>query len=149
MTMLATITMRPVYFEMHLLLLILASIVLPLGIYGFLYSSSVIGRGTVMVFALVLLVIAGADVALLHGLNGRIQEGPLLLYGYLFSEQLATALYVLPAVLAGLGINLMSHVLIHHLNEAEQRFNYERQKAAQNRQQQAAGSILTTLAQPV
>ena len=149
MTMLATMAMTPVYFEMQLLLLILASIVLLLGIYGFLYRRSAIGRGTVMVFALVLLVIAGTDVALLHGLNGRIQEGPLLLYGHLFSEQLATALYVLPAVLAGLGINLMSHVLIHHLNEAEQRFDYERQKAAQNRQQQAAGSILTTLAQPV
>ena len=35
----------------------------------------------------------------------------------------ALGLYLLPALFAGIGINLVSHVLIHHLVSAERRFD--------------------------
>ena len=43
-----------------------------------------------------------------------------------FSDQVALVLYVLPAAFAGLGVNLLSHVLINHLNAAERRFDQNR-----------------------
>jgi hypothetical protein len=44
---------------------------------------------------------------------------------FIFSSELSMALYLLPAVFAGIGVNLLSHVLIGHLNEAEQKFDQE------------------------
>lgn len=46
----------------------------------------------------------------------------------LFASELSIALYLLPAVLAGIGINVVSHILIHHLLDAEKRFDREHQK---------------------
>jgi len=43
----------------------------------------------------------------------------------LFNSELALALYLLPAVFAGVGVNLVSHVLIGHLTDAEKTFDSE------------------------
>lgn len=43
-----------------------------------------------------------------------------------FASEVALALYLLPMVLAGIGVNLVSHVLVHHLAEAERRFDMAR-----------------------
>lgn len=40
-----------------------------------------------------------------------------------FTSELATALYLLPALFAGIGVNMLSHILISHLAQAEKRFN--------------------------
>jgi diguanylate cyclase (GGDEF)-like protein len=49
-----------------------------------------------------------------------------LLDDKIFSGQLSLTLYLFPAVFAGLGVNLLTHVLVNHLNEAETEFDKER-----------------------
>jgi len=43
----------------------------------------------------------------------------------LFSSELLVALYLLPALYAGTGINLISHILVTHLAKAERKFDVE------------------------
>jgi hypothetical protein len=40
----------------------------------------------------------------------------------IFASEISVALYLLPAIFAGTGINVVSHILINHLIEAETRF---------------------------
>jgi hypothetical protein len=43
----------------------------------------------------------------------------------IFNSEMSAALYLLPALYAGTGINLVSHVLISHLVDAEKKFDRE------------------------
>jgi hypothetical protein len=111
--------------ELDFLLLLASSLVAPIAIYVFLFRKRAISRWTVLVFASLLIGLSGMDVFLLKVL-GQIGKASLgSLEGKLFSSELSMALYVLPAVFAGVGINLISHVLIDHLVRAEQRFDHE------------------------
>jgi hypothetical protein len=46
----------------------------------------------------------------------------------IFSSEIAVALYLLPAMFAGTGINVVSHILINHLIEAEKSFDKNNSK---------------------
>jgi hypothetical protein len=43
----------------------------------------------------------------------------------LFVSEVSVALYLLPLLFAGVGMNLISHILISHLEDAEKRFDRE------------------------
>lgn len=43
----------------------------------------------------------------------------------LFSSEVSLALYLLPALFAGIGVNIISHLLISHLEKAEELFDRE------------------------
>jgi len=43
-----------------------------------------------------------------------------------FSSGLSIALYILPAVFAGIAVNLVSHIFSKHLDEAELEFQQEK-----------------------
>ena len=119
--------MQPsVWFEMELVLLVVCSLVLPAAVYLFLYGRVSVSRWTVLAFAMLLIGVAGVDVALLQSLTEQVKSAPGLLGVQVFSDQVALVLYVLPAAFAGLGVNLLSHVLINHLNAAERRFDQNR-----------------------
>jgi hypothetical protein len=47
----------------------------------------------------------------------------------IFNSEFSIALYLLPVLYAGVGTNLISHVLISHLKGAEQAFDEEHVKA--------------------
>ena len=119
-------TMPPLFVEAELLLLIVLSVVAPVGIYIFLYRKLKISRWTVVLFALLLIALAAVDVVLLQSIAGNVHASQSLFHDGLISAQLSVALYLLPAAFAGLGINLISHVLINHLNEAEKQFDQAR-----------------------
>ena len=42
-----------------------------------------------------------------------------------FLSEVGVALYVLPVLFGGIGVNLVSHVLVRHLTQAERRFDAE------------------------
>ena len=75
--------------------------------------------------ALALVLIAGVDVYLLQSLSSLAKTSPSLADDALFVSELSIALYVLPVVFGGIGVNLISHVLLRHLTEAEKRFERE------------------------
>ncbi len=111
-----------VFTELKFWLLIVFSFVLPLGIYAVLLSKRAISRYTVLVFGLTLVVIAGVDVYLLQSLAVSAKLSPSVADDAVFLSEISLALYLLPAMFGGIGINLVSHVLVNHLAEAEKRF---------------------------
>jgi len=46
-----------------------------------------------------------------------------------FSSEISLALYLLPALFAGIGINIISHIIIVHLGDAERQFEREHAQA--------------------
>jgi len=118
-----------VFVELRFWVLVAFSLVLPAGIYGLLLATRSISRVAVLGFgvALVLIagLIAGVDVYLLQSLASLAKTTPSLADDAVFISELSIALYVLPVVFGGIGVNLISHVLLRHLSEAETRFDRE------------------------
>jgi hypothetical protein len=114
-----------VFTEMKFWLLIVFSLVLPLGIYGVLLAKRAISRYTVLIFGFTLVVIAGLDVYLLQSLAASAKLTPSLADDAVFLSEVSLALYLLPAMFGGIGINVISHILVKHLVEAEKRFQDE------------------------
>jgi hypothetical protein len=114
-----------VYTEFRFWLLIVFSIILPFAIYGVLMLKRAISRVTVLFFGFLLVVIAGIDIYLLHSLSAAISSSATADKAFLISE-ISLALYLLPALFAGIGINVVSHILVSHLVEAEERFKEEK-----------------------
>ena len=116
-----------VFVEVRFWLLVIFSLVLPAGIYGVLLLSRSISISSraVLAFGIALVLIAGVDVYLLQSLSSLAKTSPSLADDALFVSELSIALYVLPVVFGGIGVNLISHVLLRHLTEAEKRFERE------------------------
>lgn len=103
-------------------LLVLFSTVLPFSIYGALLAKRSISRLVVLLFGFALVAIAGVDVYLLQSLATLAKATPSLLDDKVFSSELSVALYLLPAMFGGIGINVVSHALVRHLDAAEGSF---------------------------
>ncbi|MGJ7509305.1 hypothetical protein [Variovorax sp. GT1P44] len=111
-----------VFTETSFWLMVVISVVLPFGIYGVLIAKKAISRMTVLVLGFSLVAIAGVDVFFLQRLATTAAATPSLADDVLFVSELRVALYLLPALFAGLGINVISHVMTTHLVAAERRF---------------------------
>lgn len=111
-----------VFTEISFWLLILFSIVLPFSIYGVLMAKRAVSRKTVLVFGLVLVLIAGVNVYLLQSLAAMAKLTPSPVDDHLFLSEISLALYLLPAMFGGIGINVISHLLVEHLADAEKEF---------------------------
>jgi hypothetical protein len=114
-----------VFVELRFWLLVVFSLVLPVGIYALLLVTQSISRLSVMGFGIALVLIAGVDVYLLQTLASVAKNSPSLADDAVFVSELSLALYLLPVVYGGIGVNLISHVLLRHLTEAEKRFDRE------------------------
>jgi uncharacterized metal-binding protein len=106
---------------MEFFALIAFSLIFPCAIYWFLLKRTSISRYSVIGLAILLIAMAGIDVYLLQTLSDMTKATPSKFDDQLFASGLSIALYILPAVFAGLGVNLLSHVLIDHLHKAETR----------------------------
>lgn len=76
-----------------------------------------------MCFALLLVGLAALDVFLLQTLAGLSKQTPGTVDDLVFASEITLALYGLPAVFGGIGVNLLSHILIDHLHRAESQFD--------------------------
>ncbi len=108
--------------EIEFWLLVIFSIFLPFFLYVVMLVKRAISRHTVLILGLTLVVIAGVDVYLLQRLAVMAKESTSLLDHAIFFSEVSLALYLLPALCGGIGINVVSHVLVRHLVEAEKRF---------------------------
>jgi len=114
-----------VFVEIRFWLLVLCSLIVPSAIYVTLYLRRAVSPLTVLVLGLVLLLVAGLDVYLLQSIGNTAMQTPSLADDKLFVSELSMALYLLPLTFGGIGVNLISHVLLRHLTEAEGRFDRE------------------------
>ena len=76
-------------------------------------------------FGVALVLNANGAVYLLQPNAAQANSTPSLAEDAWFSSELTIALYLLPVVFGGIGVNLISHVLLRHLAEAEGRFDRE------------------------
>lgn len=128
--------MNALFFQAEFFLLILFSFLIPAAIYLIMMIKHTISRMTVLLFGVTLLLLAGVDVVLLHHLANETHQTATLFTDKLFTSELSLALYLLPLISAGIGINIVSHVLITHLTEAERNFDRaqkENKEANKNR----------------
>ena len=121
--------MQTVFVQIQFWLLVLFSVVLPIAIYFGLLRRRVISRNTVLVFGFVLLLISGIDIYLLQVMSKMAKISISHWDDTVFLSEVSLALYLLPVTYGGIGVNLISHVLIRHLNRAERRFEVERPKS--------------------
>ncbi len=116
---------QSVFVELRFWALVVFSLVLPAGLYAGLLATRSISRGAVLAFGVVLVLVAGVDVYLLQTLASLARGTHSLADDALFLSEVRIALYVLPLMFGGIGVNLISHVLLRHLFEAETRFERE------------------------
>jgi hypothetical protein len=114
-----------VFVEVRFWLLIFVSLVLPCLLYAFIAWRRSIRRGTVFAIGVALVVISTIDVALLQVLADMARHSPSLADDAVFSSELTIALYTIPILFGGLGVNIVSHLLIEHLTQAERRHEHE------------------------
>ncbi|MCE1192479.1 MAG: hypothetical protein LWW96_10025 [Acidovorax sp.] len=114
-----------VFVELRFWVLVVFSLVLPGAIYAVLLVSRSLSRAAVLGFGVALVLIAGVDGYLLQSLANLARTSPSLADDAVFLSELSIGLYVLPLVCGGIGVNLLSHVLLRHLAEAEARFEKE------------------------
>ena len=104
-----------VFIHIEFWLLLLASLVLPVAIYFALLRIRRISRYTVLLFALALILLSALDVFLLQHLESAARATRSLLDDKVFASEFSLALYLLPLLSAGVGVNIFSDVLLNHL----------------------------------
>ncbi len=112
-----------VFLEGEFAALVLFSIVAPVLIYRTLWVRQVISRRAVLLFGVALILLAGVDIFLLRVLANLARLSPSAVDNIVFDSELTVALYLLPTLFAGTGINMVSHLLIGRLTAAEHRFD--------------------------
>jgi hypothetical protein len=112
-----------VFIQVDVLALIIFSFLLPVGIYAYKMWKKAISRISVLLLGIILIVISGIDVFLLQHLTRMVEASPT---PNMFStHEISVALYLLPLLFAGIGLNMISHILITHLADAEKEFDRE------------------------
>ena len=114
-----------VFVELEFILLVASSLVIPVAIYIYLFRIQTISRLSVLAFSVILIALSAADVYLLQTLAEAAKSTLSALDDKVFSSGLSVALYVLPAIFAGIAVNLISHLLNKHLDEAERRLEQQ------------------------
>jgi len=114
-----------IFLELRFWLLLLLSIVAPMAIYYVLLVRRAVSSRTVLALGLLLALIAGVDVYLLQWLSHLAVKTASGVDDAVFVSEVRVALYVLPVLFGGIGVNLVSHVLLRHLAQAERRFDTE------------------------
>jgi len=112
-----------IFVELKFWLLVLFSIVVPGIIVWVCLTATTVSRNIVLILGFILIVIAGFDFYLLQALARMARATPSLTDDPIFDSEITVGLYVLPALLAGVGINVTSHILIQHLIDAQKRFS--------------------------
>ena len=114
-----------VFAEFYFWLLVVCSLVLPVAIYVALLFKRMVSRATILVLGVTLVVISGVDLFLLQRLQAMSKLTPSLLDDAVFNSEVTIGFYLLPVLFAGIGINVISHVLIRHLDSAQKTFRRE------------------------
>lgn len=112
-----------VFLEVEFFALIAFSLIIPVGIYGYMMWKRAISRQRVLLFGVILIGISAVDIFLMQRLAAMAKNSPSLIDDKIFASEISVALYLLPALFAGIGVNMISHVLTNHLAEAEKQFD--------------------------
>lgn len=113
---------QSVFLDFDFFLLLIVSLVGPISTYVFMLRRKLVSRRIVLGFGTSLILMSGLTVFLLGLLGDQAKETPSKLDDKVFASEVSIALFLLPAVFAGIGTHIVSHVMIRHLDDAETRF---------------------------
>ncbi|WP_354001651.1 hypothetical protein [Caenimonas aquaedulcis] len=113
---------QSVFTEVEFWALVALSLVVPVAIYGAMLVRKAISAYTVLGLGLLLVALSAVDIYLLQHVAAAAKLTPSLADDAVFLSELSLALYLLPALFGGIGINLVSHVLVRHLEQAEAKY---------------------------
>lgn len=113
---------QSIFVELEFWLLVVFSVIMPVAIVWMCLTIRKVSRNYVLAVGLLLVALAGIDIYLLQALKRRARETPSTADDVIFDSEITVGLYVLPALLAGIGVNIASHVIIQHLSDAQRRF---------------------------
>ena len=108
-----------VFTQVEFWITVVVSVVLPFSIYSLLLTKRSLSRTTVMLLGFSLVVLAGIDVYLLQSLAVAAKKTASLADDAVFLSEVSLALYILPAMFGGIGVNVISHILVSHLVKTE------------------------------
>lgn len=114
-----------VFAQLDFWVMVAVSAVLPFAIYGALLATRSVSRVTVLVLGVAMVAIAGFDVYFLRHIAAVARDTPSLADDAVFVSEISFALYLFPLMFGGIGVNLISHILVSHLVGAEKRFAKE------------------------
>ena len=117
---------KSVFTEIEFYLFIFFALISPVSIYIYMMWKRAISSKSVLFFGAVLIVFSGISIFLLQRLNSIAKLSPSMLDHKIFASEVSIALYLLPALFAGIGVNLISDSLIKHLTEAERQYDRDR-----------------------
>lgn len=117
-----------VFAEAKFWMMVMASVVLPFGLYTVLMTKRAISTRSTLLLGFALVAIAALDVYFLRILSSAAKATPSLADDAVFLSEISLALYLLPVMFGGIGVNVISHVLVKHLDEANRRFIEEHQE---------------------
>lgn len=95
--------------------LVLSSLALPIIIGVHLLRARDISRWVLLAYAIALLALAGVDILLLKTLAVVARDSLSTVDDAVFRSEYSVALYMLPLIAAGVGVNLLSFVITQHL----------------------------------
>jgi len=114
-----------VFTQLDFWIMVGVSVLLPFCIYGALLVTRSVSRTTVLFLGFVMIAVAGFDVYFLRHVAAAARITPSLADDTLFVSEVSFALYLFPLMFGGIGVNLISHILVSHLVGAEKRFARE------------------------
>ena len=120
---------QSVFVELRFWLLVALSFAAPVAMYQVLIRRRAIVRSTVFLLGISLVLISAVDVCLLQTLAEHAKLTPSTVDDALFASELSIALYAFPLFFGGLGVNVVSHLVIDHLMRAERRHDREQRGA--------------------
>ncbi len=118
---------KSVFTEIEFYLFIFFAVISPVSIYAYMMWKRAISSRSVLFFGFALVVFSGISIFLLQRLNSIAKLSQSMLDHRIFASEVSVALYLLPALFAGIGVNLISDSLIKHLAEAEKQYDRERE----------------------
>ncbi|MDO9111328.1 MAG: hypothetical protein Q7U40_11775 [Desulfatirhabdiaceae bacterium] len=110
---------KTAFLRIEFYLLVVFSLLLPSAIYFQLIIKRIFSRITMFLLGLAMIMMSGVDLVLLQKLSAIAVQSSDLADDVIFGSEFSMALYLLPLILAGLGINVISHILHSHMVIAE------------------------------
>ena len=110
---------QTIYLEYEFWGLLVCTIILPAGIFVWMTWKRKFSRTTLLMIGTLLVFLSGLDAIFLQRLSAKAKASANLLDDRIFASEISITLYIIPLILAGIGVNLLSHVLCEHLTIAE------------------------------
>ncbi|MEI7435939.1 MAG: hypothetical protein WCL16_03915 [bacterium] len=121
-------TINSVYLQGEFFGLVVVSLLMPAILYVWLIRKRKVSRIAIVVIAIALIVLSGLDVILIKRLSMISKMTMDISDNLIFASEFSVALYMLPVIMAGIGVNLLTHVMSEHLIIAELEYDKTRKK---------------------